>query len=111
MECQYYGCTNIGVHSCSNCGKLVCGKHAEVLTGYTVSIKCKACLQVERHTRAVEEAERKQEESTGCTISSIGLGILVLGVVVAVVTPVTWLGIIIAVVGFLAGCFGLAFFL
>jgi hypothetical protein len=106
MQCQYSaGCTKIGVHSCSSCGNLVCGKHAPI-TGSRV--RCEDCdlpirqaearqaqeLERRRQVEAQEQEKRRQawenapwwkKLDDGCITAMVGLGILVFG---AILCPV-----------------------
>ena len=61
-QCQYPGgCSNIGIHSCSTCGILVCGKHAQ-LSPYKV--ECVNCQQarLKDEAKAAEARQRYLEE-------------------------------------------------
>jgi hypothetical protein len=55
MACGYQGCSNPGVHSCSECGRLRCGKHASVSQSFgsgSISVNCQSC-----HDARVVKAE------------------------------------------------------
>ena len=82
MQCQYSGCTNIGVHSCSSCGKLVCGMHAHIFTYF---VRCEACDLPIRQAAAKKKAEEERAASKGCSIALIGLTISALGIILTFV--------------------------
>ena len=75
MQCQYMNCTNIGVHSCSNCGLFVCGKHAHLEHSGDV-VRCENCWST------IQQAEGKRQ-NRGCTILAISVGFAILGVILA----------------------------
>src|SRR5438874_2042937 len=73
MQCQYIACTNIGVHSCSQCGKLVCGKHAHISSGHTVSVKCESCWQIEQQAKEKQYEADKKSQKGGCLTAVLGI--------------------------------------
>lgn len=65
-QCQYPGgCSNIGAHSCSTCGILVCGKHAQLSA---CQVECANCLQA----RLRREQEQRNFESIARSKSQKG---------------------------------------
>lgn len=101
MECQYSDCTNIGIHSCSECGKLVCGKHAHIYAGLGF-LRCESCEQTywqplnERKVRAGRTAIR------GCLLLPVGLALLAIGIAIQAggLGPPPTIAIALQIIGF-----------
>jgi hypothetical protein len=99
VPCQTSGCSNYGVFSCRECGKLVCGKHRGTDT------LCNSCLSAQqraadRDSKRYREAARVRQEAAqrlAVRIMLVGMPFVILGVVVLMVAP-GWQG---ALVGFL----------
>lgn len=73
MECQYSGCTNVGIHSCESCGKLVCGKHMSWQPSNMGRIPyCTTCAQ--------RSDEQYSKSSGGCGLMFLALPLAFFGV-------------------------------
>lgn len=108
MQCQYVGCTNIGVYSCSNCGKLVCGKHAHVYVN--AAPHCVDCrLQHERmmtggQTYAEQRYEGDRIANKGCRSIFMSIPVLIIaGVLIAIghTGAISLLGAFVGLIGLL----------
>lgn len=77
--CQHEPCGNVGIHSCSTCGLIMCGKHAEIRQrdGLT-TVECTACmlrrLKDEQRKLAVEQQRQKVEMQERAAREAIGRG-------------------------------------
>jgi hypothetical protein len=110
MVCQYPGCVNIGVHSCSVCGKLVCGKHAPIADIYP---KCTTCWQAEVQAKAKKEEEGMKLANKGCLIVLLGIAAMGLGgylIWAGHGRELSLSGAIVGLVGFIVVCIGLGMF-
>ncbi len=99
MQCQIEpGCTNVGVHSCDQCGLLACGKHAE-LRGMQPPL-CATCYAP---IRANERSDAKM--ANGC----VGGGCLfmVLGLAIAAILGTTEFGVAGIIGGFIVIALGI----
>lgn len=82
MQCQYGTCTNIGVYSCSSCGKLVCGKH-EVHSALGSYPLCLTCWGERQQEREIKEKADNKIMSRGCLVFLVGAAALVLAAVLS----------------------------
>lgn len=80
MQCQYGTCTNIGVHSCASCGKLVCGMHAPIAGSYPI---CTSCWRERQQVKQMQEKASDKITSKGCLVFVIGAAALVLAAVLS----------------------------
>ncbi len=90
-QCSYSSCENPGVHSCRQCGTLVCGMHQ-------VGASCRSC---------VEYGQRDFERKGGGTAfigMLCGIGGFFLGLVLVIVGIKA--GAVLIVLGILAGIIG-----
>lgn len=64
VACGYQGCANPGVNSCSECGRLRCGKHSRLSQSFgsgSISVGCQSCDDA-REVRLVANARKSLDE-------------------------------------------------
>lgn len=103
MTCQHGGCGNIGVHSCSKCGRLMCGMHATV-SGY--NIECTSCSRkrAAARTAASKVAAKDRDDAFGVSglLDLSGIAIIIIGGLISV--PAIWIvGLVVLGIGLLLG--------
>ena len=102
MKCQVSGCTNIGVHSCSSCGTLVCGMHGDI-SGERgqVQVRCSIC----RYKALNQSSSLSDEEERGCMTVFYAFGLFGVGIILLVISQFTRNSIL-AIIGLVAGGLG-----
>lgn len=106
MKCQYSGsCVNVGIHSCSKCGKLFCGKHADVnASTYGIHVSCTDC-------RLAAQNQLSAPMGAGCWTMLTAPLIIIAGVYWALASGLNAGGGWVITLGIVVGVVGLAIML
>ncbi len=113
MQCQNPGCVNIGVHSCSLCGKLVCGMHVDEFFPGSRGLRCSSCGAEWRERKRISDKAEAERSEPGCNTALIGSGLFVVGVIFLVIaqfphSPIlAIIGVVIGGLGLLLGIIGI----
>jgi hypothetical protein len=95
--CQIASCSNIGVYSCSGCGKLFCGVHGRLRSAWSEDLNphCDYCVQ---SIRTEEKKGSRQLIGGGCLIFIVGV------VILAICIPLeAWIGVAVGALAILGG--------
>lgn len=81
VNCAVSTCANPGVHSCSRCGRLYCGRHAEVRPGTSSTatiVQCQECRALAATESEVTVARIEDHEYVIAKVWAIGAFVLLI---------------------------------